>query len=140
VLADLAQIEKKVERVRQRKGANGEAALCRAMQNGCEEGSPLRTLGLTAEEQNASRGLLPVRSARCSSCVNAPRGRRRRGAAGRGGWRGEGAEAECAVLSAAVEAEVARLDAGDRAAFLAISALRERHGSLHPRELRVCST
>src|SRR5947207_3009569 len=55
-LADLVQVEKKVERMKKEKGSDRELALFARLQQALEEGRALRTLGLTADEQTALAG------------------------------------------------------------------------------------
>jgi ribosome-binding ATPase YchF (GTP1/OBG family) len=55
-LADLAQVEKKVERMKKEKGNERELALFVRLQQILEEGKPLRTAGLGADEQTQLAG------------------------------------------------------------------------------------
>jgi GTP-binding protein YchF len=124
-LADLGQVEKKVERMRKEKGNERELALFERLQQILEEGKPLRTAGLTADDQNLLAGYAFLSLRPLLVVVNVPESDVAKpvpeevAAAAREGG------AEALVLSAAVEAEVAELDAGDREAFLADLGLTE---------------
>jgi GTP-binding protein YchF len=124
-LADLAQVEKKVERMRKEKGGERELALFERLQAVLEEGKPLRTLGLTAEEQNALSGFAFLSLRPLLVVVNVPEADVAKPVPSDVATAAREVGAEALVLSAAVEAEVAELDAGDRAAFLADLGLTE---------------
>jgi len=119
VLADLAVLEKRLERVKKEKGHERERALLERIVPALEAGRPLRTLGLDPDERTALAGfallslrplLVVVNVSESEAAAPLPPDVAERAAA-------EGAEA--LVLSGKVEAEVAELDAADRAAFLA---------------------
>ncbi len=56
VLADLAQVEKRAERVKKEKGKEREVGLLARLQEHLEAGTPLRTMGLTADERTELAG------------------------------------------------------------------------------------
>jgi GTP-binding protein YchF len=125
VLADLAQVEKRVERCRKEKGKEREVALLTRLQEHLEAGAPLRTLGLAAEERTELAGfsflslrpllvVLNVGEAEAAAPLPAEIAERARAAGG-----------DAMALSAKVEAEVAELEPGDRAVFLADLGLAE---------------
>jgi GTP-binding protein YchF len=125
VLADLAQVEKRVERVRKEKGKERELALLARLEQHLDAGRSLRTMGLTADERTDLAGfaflslrpllvVLNVGEADVAGALPAEVAARARAAGG-----------DAMVLSAQVEAEVAELDAADRAAFLADLGLAE---------------
>jgi GTP-binding protein YchF len=117
-LADLAQVERRLERMRKEKGKEREIALFERLASHLEAGKPLRTLGLGAEEQNLVAGyaflslrplLVVLNVSEAEVAVPAPAAFV---------TKAKEAGAETLVLSARVEAEVAELDAADRPAFL----------------------
>jgi GTP-binding protein YchF len=125
LLADLGQVEKRVERVKKEKGKERELALLARLQGHLDAGKPLRTLGLSADERTELAGfaflslrpllvVLNVTEGDVASALPTAVAERARAAGG-----------EALALSAQVEAEVAELDAGDRAAFLADLGLTE---------------
>jgi ribosome-binding ATPase YchF (GTP1/OBG family) len=125
VLADLAQVEKRVERCRKEKGRERELALLARLEEHLDAGAPLRTLRLGAEERVELAGfaflslrpllvVLNVAEPEVASPVPAAIAERARAAGG-----------EAMALSAKVEAELAELEPGDRAAFLADLGLTE---------------
>ena len=125
VLADLGVIEKRLERVRKEKGHERERALLERLAPELEAGKPLRTLTLAAEERAQLAGfaflslrplLVVLNVAEADAAAPLPADVTARA-------RAEGAEA--IALSAPLEAEIAQLDAGDRAAFLADLGLTE---------------
>jgi ribosome-binding ATPase len=124
-LADLGQVEKKVERMRKEKGSDRELALFERLQKVLEEGKPLRTLGLTAEEQSALSGFAFLSLRPLLIVVNVPEADVAKAVPSDVATVAQEIGAEAFVLSAAVEAEVAELEPGDRAAFLADLGLTE---------------
>jgi hypothetical protein len=125
VLADLAVVEKRLERVRKEKGHERERALLERIGPVLEAGKPLRTLALAAEERAVLAGfaflslrplLIVVNAAEADAAAPVPADVSERAAA-------EGAEAM--TLSAVLEAELADLDPADRGAFLADAGLVE---------------
>lgn len=125
VLADLAQVEKRAERCRKEKGKERELALLGRLQEHLEAEKPLRILDLAPEERSELAGFAFLSLRPLLVVLNVPEAdvatplpdaiRERARAAG----------GDAMVLSAQVEAEVAELEAGDRAAFLADLGLRE---------------
>jgi len=125
VLADLAQVEKRAERVKKEKGKERELALLGRLQEHLEAGKPLRTMGLTADERTELAGFAFLSLRPLLVVLNV-------GEADVAGTlpdeiaaRAHVAGGDAMILSAQVEAEVAELDAGDRAAFLADLGLAE---------------
>ena len=119
VLADLAVVEKRLERVRKEKGHEREKALLDRIVADLEAGRPLRTLGLSPDDRRALAGFAFLSLQPLLVVVNVPEAEAgsplQADVAARA--RAEGAEA--LVLSAPVEAELSQLEPGDRAAFLA---------------------
>jgi GTP-binding protein YchF len=124
-LADLAQVEKKVERMKKEKGSEREIALFTKLQQVLEEGRPLRTLGLGPDEQSQLAGFAFLSLRPLLVVVNVPEGEVAKPVAEGVAAAATAAGADALVLSAVVEAEVAELDAADRAAFLADLGLTE---------------
>ena len=124
-LADLAQIEKKVERMKKEKGSDREIALFTRLQGMLEEGKPLRTAGLTADEQNQLAGFAFLSLRPLLVVLSVPEADVAKPVPGDVAGAATEAGAEALVLSAVVEAEVAELEAADRQAFLADLGLRE---------------
>ncbi len=124
-LADLAQVERRLERLRKEKGHEREQALFERLREALEAGRALRTLGLAPEEQAALAGfaflslrplLIVLNVAEEAAAAPLPQAVAARAAA---------AGAQALALSARVEAEVAQLDPADRPAFLADLGLAE---------------
>jgi len=119
VLADLAQVEKRLERLHKEGRKDQEVALFERLRGALEDEKPLRTLDLDAAEVGTLSGyaflswrpLLVVLNV-AEAAVAAPPPPELDA-------RARAAGAECIVMSAQVEGEVAQLDADDRAAFLA---------------------
>jgi hypothetical protein len=124
-LADLAQVEKKVERMKKEKGNERELALFVRLQQVLEEGKPLRTVGLTADEQNQLSGFAFLSLRPLLVVLNVPEGDVAKAVPADVASAAREAGAEALVLSAAVEAEVAELEPADRDAFLADLGLTE---------------
>jgi GTP-binding protein YchF len=125
VLADLAQVEKRLERMRKEKGHEREQGLFERLRVALEAGRALRTLGLAPEEQTALAGfaflslrplLIVLNVAEDAAAAPLPEAVAARAAA---------VGAQALALSAKVEAEVAELDPADRPAFLADLGLAE---------------
>jgi GTP-binding protein YchF len=125
VLADLAVVEKRLERLRKEKGNERERALLERLVPELEAGRALRTLELAAEERAQIAGfaflslrplLVLVNVAERDAAAPVPDDVLAR-------TRVQGAETM--ALSARLEAEVAELDPADRAAFLDDLGLRE---------------
>src|SRR5512143_2881567 len=73
-LADLVQVEKKVERMKKEKGSDREIALFTRLQQILEEGKPLRTAGLTADDQTQLAGFAFLSLRPLLVVVNVPEG------------------------------------------------------------------
>ena len=84
VLADLAQVEKRLERLKKEKGKEREQALLERCQEHLEAEQPLRTLDLTPEERARSPASRSCRSRPLLRRAERPRGGRRGAAPGRG--------------------------------------------------------
>jgi ribosome-binding ATPase len=125
VLADLGQVEKRVERVKKEKGKERELALLARLQEHLEAGKPLRTLGLSADERTELAGFAFLSLRPLLLVLNVAEGDAAGALAAAVAERAHLAGGEAMALSAQVEAEVAELDAGDRAAFLADLGLTE---------------
>jgi hypothetical protein len=117
-LADLAQVERRLERMRKEKGKEREIALFERLGQHLEAGKALRTLGLGAEEQNLVAGYAFLSLRPLLVVLNVSEGEVAAPAPAAFVAKAEQAGADTLVLSAAVEAEVAELDAADRPAFL----------------------
>jgi hypothetical protein len=124
-LADLAQVEKKVERMKKEKGNERELALFVRLQQILEEGKPLRTAGLTADEQTQLAGFAFLSLRPLLVVLNVPEAEVAKPVPDDVAAAAHAAGAEALVLSAPVEAEVAELDPADREAFLADLGLKE---------------
>jgi hypothetical protein len=124
-LADLAQVEKKVERMKKEKGSERELALFVRLQQVLEEGRPLRTAGLGADEQTQLAGFAFLSLRPLLVVLNVPEADVAKPVPAAVAEAARAAGAEALVLSAAVEAEVAELEPADRAAFLADLGLQE---------------
>jgi hypothetical protein len=124
-LADLGQIEKKVERMKKEKGGERELALFERLKLALEEGKLLRTLGLNADEQNQLAGFAFLSLRPLLVVLNVPEADVAKPVPAEVAAAAREAGADALVLSAAVESEVAELDAGDRQAFLADLGLEE---------------
>jgi ribosome-binding ATPase len=125
VLADLGQVEKRVERVKKEKGKERELALLARLQEHLEAGKPLRTLGLSADERTELAGFAFLSLRPLLLVLNVAEGDAAGALPAAVAERAHLAGGEAMALSAQVEAEVAELDAGDRAAFLADLGLTE---------------
>jgi len=124
-LADLGQVEKKAERMKKEKGNERELALFARLQEILEEGKPLRTAGLTADEQTQLAGYAFLSLRPLLVVVNVPEGDVAKAVPADVAAAAKAAGAEALVLSAVVEAEVAELEPADREAFLADLGLAE---------------
>jgi len=125
VLADLAQVEKRAERVKKEKGKEREVGLLARLQEHLEAGAPLRTMGLTAEERTELAGFAFLSLRPLLVVLNVAEGDVAAPLPEAIAERAHAAGGEAMVLSAPVEAEVAELEPGDRAAFLADLGLAE---------------
>jgi GTP-binding protein YchF len=125
VLADLAQVEKRVERMKKEKGNERELATFARLQQVLEDGKPLRTAGLTTDEQTALAGFAFLSLRPLLVVVNVPEADVAKPGPSDVAAAAQAAGADALVLSGAVEAEVAELEAADRQAFLADLGLTE---------------
>ena len=125
VLADLGQVEKRIERCRKEKGKEREVVLLTRLQAHLEGGRPLRTLELTADERTELAGFAFLSLRPLLVVLNVAEGEVAKPLPASVAECARAAGAEAMVLSAQVEAEVAELDAGDRTAFLADLGLAE---------------
>jgi len=124
-ISDLAQIEKKVERLKKEKGSDREIGIFTRLQQILEDGKPLRTAGLPADEQSFLAGFAFLSLRPLLVVLNVPEGDVAKPVPDDVAAAARAAGAEALVLSAAVEAEVAELEPADREAFLADLGLTE---------------
>ena len=125
LLADLAQVEKRAERCRKEKGKERELALLGRLQEHLEAEKPLRTLDLAPEDRNELAGFAFLSLRPLLVVLNVPESEVAAPLPDAIRERARAAGGDAMVLSAQVEAEVAELEAGDRAAFLADLGLSE---------------
>ncbi|HWP64431.1 MAG TPA: DUF933 domain-containing protein [Candidatus Limnocylindria bacterium] len=118
VLADLAQVERKLERARKEKGKEREIALFEKLARHLEAGKPLRILDFGAEERSQLAGFAFLSLRPLLVVLNVSEDRVAAPAPPEFVAKAKEAGADTLVLSARVEAEVAELDAADRPAFL----------------------
>src|SRR5262249_41711326 len=113
VLADLDQIERRLERMRKEKGHEREQTLLGRLKETLDAGAALRTVQLTPDERSALAGFAFLSLRPLLVVVNVAEGdvAAPLGADVEAAARGAGAEA--LVLSAKVEAEVAELEPDD---------------------------
>ena len=119
VLADLAVIERRLERLKKEKGNEREKALLERIGPVLEAGKPLRTIELTPEERALVAGFAFLTLRPLLIVLNVPEGDVAAAIPADVAAQAKEEGAEAMVLSARVEAEIAELDAADRAAFLA---------------------
>ena len=119
VLADLAVVEKRLERVRKEKGHEREKVLLERVVTDLEAGRALRTLSLPADERRALAGFAFLSLQPLLVVMNVPEAEAGRPLPADVATRARAEGAEGLVLSAPVEAELSQLEPGDRAAFLA---------------------
>jgi GTP-binding protein YchF len=119
VLADLAVIERRLERLKKEKGNEREKALLERLAPVLEGGQALRTVELAAEERALVAGFAFLTLRPLLIVLNVPETDVAGAIPGDVAARAKEEGAEAMVLSARVEAEIAELDAADRAAFLA---------------------
>jgi hypothetical protein len=125
VLADLAVVEKRMERLKKEKGHERERALLERIGPLLEAGTPLRTLGLGPEDRTQLAGFAFLSLRPLLVVLNVPESEVGAAVPADVAERAKAEGAEVIALSAQVEAEVAQLDTGDRAAFLADLGLTE---------------
>ena len=125
VLADLAVVEKRMERLKKEKGHERERALLERIGPALEAGTPLRTLGLGPEDRTQLAGFAFLSLRPLLVVLNVPESSAGSEVPSDVAERATSEGAEVIALSAQVEAEVGQLDPGDRAAFLADLGLTE---------------
>ncbi len=125
VLADLGQVEKRAERCKKEKGHERELALLTRLRDALENGRPLRTLELNAEERNELAGFAFLSLRPLLVVVNVPEADVATPLPADVAAKATAAGAQVLTLSAQVEGEVAELEPDDRAAFLADLGLTE---------------
>jgi hypothetical protein len=118
VLADLAVIEKRLERVRKERGHERERALLERLVPVLEAGQPLRTFDLAPEERSQLAGFAFLSLRPLLVVLNVPETEAAGPVPPDVGARAATERAEVLALSARLEAELAELEPGDRAAFL----------------------
>src|SRR5437870_9831373 len=118
VLADLAVVEKRLERVKKEKGHERERALLERLVPALEAGTPLRTVALAPEERSQLAGFAFLSLRPLLVVLNVPEGEAAAPVPADLGARAAAAGAEAMSLSAQLEAEIAELEPGDRAVFL----------------------
>ncbi len=125
VLADLGQVEKRLERVRKEKGKERESALLARLEEHLGAAKPLRTMELTADERTDLAGFAFLSLRPLLVVLNVAEGDVAAPLSPEVAARARAAGGDAMVLSARVEAEVAELEPGDRTAFLADLGLSE---------------
>jgi len=125
VLADLAQVEKRLERLRKEKGNEQEKAVLERINEALNGGQPLRLLGLSPEEKNTVSSFAFLSMRPLLIVLNVGEDAVASPVPDDVAARAAEAGAQAMVLSAKVEAEVAELDDADRGAFLADLGLTE---------------
>ena len=119
VLADLAVIERRLERLKKEKGNEREKALLERIAPVLEAGRALRTAELAPEERALLAGFAFLTLRPLLIVLNVPETDVARPVPDDVAARARDEGAEAMVLSARVEAEIAELDTADRVAFLA---------------------
>jgi GTP-binding protein YchF len=125
VLADLAVVEKRLERVRKEKGHERERALLDRLLPELEAGRALRTLALAPEDRTQLAGFAFLSLRPLLVLLNVAEGEAAAPVPDDVVARARTQGAETMALSARLEAEVAELEPADRAAFLEDLGLRE---------------
>src|SRR5207244_10376337 len=110
VLADLAVIEKRLERLRKEKGHERERALLERLVPSLETGTPLRTLGLAPEERTLLAGFAFLSLRPLLVVLNVPETAATAPLPGEVAARARAEGAEAMALSARLEAEIAELE------------------------------
>jgi GTP-binding protein YchF len=118
VLADLAVIEKRLERLRKEKGNEREKALLERLVPALEAGTPLRKAPLAPEERALLAGFAFLSLRPLLIVVNVPEAEAAAPVPAAVAERAAAEGAEVLALSARLEGEIAQLDAADREAFL----------------------
>jgi ribosome-binding ATPase len=124
-LADLGQIEKRLERAKKEKGREREIALLGRLKAQVDEGRPLRLMSLTADERSELAGFAFLSLRPLLVVLNVPEDQVAHPVPEAVMARAKAAGADVIALSAKVEGEVAELEPDDRAAFLADLGLTE---------------
>jgi GTP-binding protein YchF len=119
VLADLAVVEKRLERLRKEKGHERERALLERIVPALESGTPLRRLGLAPEELSQLAGFAFLSLRPLLIVLNVAEGQAAAPLPPEVAERAHAEGAEALVLSARVEAELEEIEPAERAAFLA---------------------
>lgn len=119
VLADLAAVERRVERLHKEGRKDLEVERFERLKSWLEEERPLRTMALSADERADLAGFAFLSIRPLLIVLNVDESAVADSVPGDVQERARAAGAETLVLSAKVEAEVAELDAADRPAFLA---------------------
>ncbi len=119
VLADLAVIERRLERLKKEKGNEREKAVLERIAPALEAGKALRTVELAPEERALLSGFAFLTLRPLLIVLNVPEAEVAATIPADVAARAKEEGAEAMVLSARVEAEIAELDAADGAAFLA---------------------
>src|SRR3989475_5543806 len=110
VLADLAVIEKRLERLKKEKGHERERALLERLAPSLEAGRPLRTLGLAPEERAALAGFAFLSLRPLLVVLNVPETEAAAPIAAEVAARARAEGAEAMALSAPLEAQIAQLE------------------------------
>jgi GTP-binding protein YchF len=118
LLADLAVIEKRLERLRKEKGNEREKALLERLVPVLEAGTPLRKAALAPEERALLAGFAFLSLRPLLIVVNVPEAEAAAPVSAAVAGRAAAEGAEAIALSARLEAEISELEAGDREAFL----------------------
>jgi GTP-binding protein YchF len=125
VLADLGVVEKRLERLKKEKGRERERALLERLLPDLEAGKTLRTVELSADDRRELAGFAFLSLRPLLVVVNVPEDRAAAPLPDALVAQARAEAAEVMSLSAAVEAELARLEPADRGAFLADLGLTE---------------
>jgi len=119
VLADLAVLEKRAERLRKEKGKEQETELVERCLKALEAETPLRNIELSAAEQRTLSGFGLLSRLPVMVVVNVPEDQAAAPLDAAVAERLRGESAPGLALCAQIEMEIASLDAADRTAFLA---------------------
>ncbi len=125
VLADLAVLEKRLERLKKEKGNERERTLVERLLPILEAGTPLRTYTLSVEERATLAGFALLSLRPLLVVLNVAEGEVAKPLPADFAASAKAEGAEALVLSAQVEAELAEIEAGERAVFLADLGLME---------------
>lgn len=125
VLADLAIVEKRLERLRKEKGKESETELLERCRAALEAETPLRRIALSAADERALAGFGLLSRLPLLVLVNAGEDAAAAPLDPQLGARLEADGIPGLALSAQIEMEIGRLDPADRAAFLADLGLQE---------------